>query len=175
MRAGEIAALEWPDVDLERRLVTVQRSFDGPTKSDRVRYVPVLDPLLPVLRAWRLRHAGRLVFTSMAGTMIQPSARIFQEVLHRVLEAAGLPKVERGGKERPYVRFHDLRHTFASHWVMKGGDLFKLQKILGHQSVQMTMRYAHLAPDAFKEDYARLGTPLADSDSAIIELKQLSR
>ena len=53
-----------PQVDLEARLITVQRSFDGPTKADDVRYVPVLDPLLPVLRAWRLRHPGRLVFTS---------------------------------------------------------------------------------------------------------------
>jgi integrase len=132
MRAGEIAALEWSDVDLDRRLITVQRSFDGPTKSDRVRYVPILDPLLPVLRAWRLRHPGRLVFTNIAGTMFGSSARIFQEVLHRVLDAAQLPKVQRNGKERPYVRFHDLRHTFASHWAMKGGDLFKLQKILGH-------------------------------------------
>jgi len=84
MRAGEIAALEWSDVDFERRLLTVQRSFDGPTKSDRVRYVPILDPLLPVLRAWRLRHPGRLVFTNQAGAMFAPSARIFQEVLHRV-------------------------------------------------------------------------------------------
>ena len=157
MRAGELAALEWPDIDLERRLMAVQRSFDGPTKSDRVRYVPILDPLLPLLRQWRLKHPGRLVFTNMAGTMFAPSARIFQEVLHRVLAAAEFPKVQRNGKERPYVRFHDLRHTFASQWVMKGGDLFKLQKILGHQSVQMTMRYAHLAPDAFKDDYARLG------------------
>lgn len=56
-RAGELAALEWPDVDFDRRLITVQRSFDGPTKSDRVRYVPILDPLLPVLRAWRLKLA----------------------------------------------------------------------------------------------------------------------
>jgi integrase len=175
LRAGEIAALEWPDVDLDRRLIIVQRSFDGPTKSDRVRYVPILDPLLPVLRAWRLRHPGRLVFTNLAGTMFQPSARIFQEVLHRVLDAAGFPKVERNGRERPYVRFHDLRHSYASHWVMKGGDLFKLQKILGHQSVQMTMRYAHLAPEAFKDDYARLGSAITFADAAVIEMKQGAR
>jgi integrase len=112
MRAGEIAALEWSDVDLERRIIAVQRSFDGPTKSDRVRYVPVLDALLPVLRAWRSKHPGRLVFTNTAGTMFAPSARIFQEVLHRVLTAADFPKVQRLGRERPYVRFHDLRHTF---------------------------------------------------------------
>ncbi len=54
LRAGELAALEWSDVDLDRRLITVQRSFDDPTKSDRVRYVPILDPLLPVLREWRI-------------------------------------------------------------------------------------------------------------------------
>lgn len=174
MRAGEIAALEWPDVNLDRRLISVQRSFDGPTKSDRVRYVPVLDPLMPVLRAWRLRHPGRLLFTNQNGTMFQPSARIFQEVLHRVLDAAEFAKVQRNGKERPYVRFHDLRHTFASHWVMKGGDLFKLQKILGHQSVQMTMRYAHLAPEAFKDDYARFGGAVLVSDADVIELKQVA-
>ena len=40
---------------------------------------------------------------------------------------------------------------------MNGGDVFKLQKILGHKSIQMTMRYAHLAPDAFSADYGRLG------------------
>ncbi len=148
LRAGELAALEWSDVELDRRIVTVQRSFDGPTKSDRVRYVLILDPLLPLLRAWRLRHPGRLVFTNLGGKMFAPSARIFQEVLHRVLDAAGFPKVQRNGKERPYVRFHDLRHTFASHWVTKGGDLFKLQKILGHQTTQMTLRYAHLLPGA---------------------------
>ena len=43
----------------------------------------------------------------------------------------------------------NLRHTFASHWVMKSGDLFKLQKILGHADQQMVQRYAHLAPEAF--------------------------
>jgi integrase len=88
--------------------------------------------------------------------MFGESARVFQEVMHRVLARAAFPKTMRGGKERPYIRFHDLRHTFASHWVMGGGPLFKLQEILGHKSVQMTLRYAHLAPDAFTEDHGRL-------------------
>ncbi len=44
-------------------------------------------------------------------------------------------------------RIFVLRHTFASHFIMNGGNLLTLQKILGHQSIQMTMRYAHLAPD----------------------------
>jgi integrase len=160
MRAGELAALLWADVDFERRLICVQRSFDGPTKADDVRYVPILDALLAVLRQWRLACPGRLVFPNRDGAMLQRSARVFQEVLHRVLLAAGLPTIERKGKVRRYIVFHDLRHTFASQWVVHGGDLFKLQKILGHKTVQMTMRYAHLQPAAFASDYARLGSLL---------------
>lgn len=157
LRAGELAGLQWSDVSFERRLITVQRSFDGPTKADDVRYVPILDALLPVLEAWRKLSPGRYVFPNSVGGMQQPSNRIFQEVLHRVLGAAGFQPVMGRKKLRPYITFHDLRHTFASHWMMRGGDLFKLQKILGHKNVQMTMRYAHLSPNAFEADYARFG------------------
>jgi integrase len=168
MRQGELAGLLWADVDLDQRLITVQRSFAGPTKAEDVRYVPILDALLPILREWRLRHPGRLVFTNRDGRMLVPSARIFQEILHRVLDHAEFPRIERSGKSRRYIHFHDLRHTFASHWVMKGGDLFKLQKILGHKTVQMTMRYAHLQAAAFKDDYARFGTGVANG--ALVQL-----
>lgn len=78
--------------------------------------------------------------------------------------------VERDRKLRRYIRFHDLRHTFASQWVMKGGDLFKLQKILGHKTVQMTMRYAHLAPNAFAEDFKRMGGPSEWSQGKLIAM-----
>ena len=44
-------------------------------------------------------------------------------------------------------RFHDLRHTFASHFMMNGGNIYDLQKMLGHSSLEMTQRYAHLAPE----------------------------
>lgn len=157
MRAGELAGLRWDDINFTTRLITVQRSFDGPTKAGDVRYVPLLDALLPVLRAWRLKTPGAVVFPNRDGRMLQPSARIFQEVLHRVLARTGLPEQVRRGRERPYIVFHDLRHTFASAWVMKGGDLFKLQKVLGHKSIQMTMRYAHLTPSAYREDWSRMG------------------
>lgn len=157
MRAGELAGLHWGDVNFDQRLINVQRSFLGPTKAEDVRYVPILDPLLPLLRERRLVTTGRLVFTNEAGSLLDQSARLFQEIFHRVLKRAAFPTIEREGKVRRYIRFHDLRHTFASHWVMNGGDLFKLQKILGHKTVQMTMRYAHLAPHAFVDDFGRLG------------------
>jgi integrase len=158
LRAGEIAALQWGDIDLDARRITVQRSFTGPTKTDRVRYVPIFDALLPVLRSWKLRHPGNLVFTNESGGMFGESARVFQEVLHRTLDAAGFPKTaNNSGRTKRYIVFHGLRHTFASTWVRNGGDIFRLQRLLGHTTVTMTQRYAHLAPDAFAGDFGRLG------------------
>ena len=52
----------------------------------------------------------------------------------RICKEAGLKK----------LRIHDLRHTFASHFMMNGGDIYDLKEILGHASVKTTMRYAHL-------------------------------
>ena len=84
MRAGEIAGLAWQNVDFDRRLIAVEHSFAGKTTGGDVRYVPILDPLLPVLRGWRLRTPGALVFPNSVGNMRQESDRTFQEGLHRV-------------------------------------------------------------------------------------------
>lgn len=54
---------------------------------------------------------------------------------------------ERCGFNTPGQCTHILRHTFASHYMMNGGDILSLQKILGHSDIKMTMRYAHLSPD----------------------------
>ncbi|MBN8609630.1 MAG: site-specific integrase [Deltaproteobacteria bacterium] len=162
MREGELVRLRWSNVDLDRRLILVSESFNGPTKSGELRHVPILDPLLPILRQWSKEHPGTLLFTNRDGNPIQESARIFQEVLVRVLDAAGFerPVVDENApvrrRRQHAICFHDLRHTFASHWVLSGGDIYRLQRILGHANVQMTMRYAHLAPDAFVADHARL-------------------
>lgn len=160
MRAGELAALRWDAVDLDRRLITVCQSFTNPTKAGYVRYVPVLDPLLPLLRDWREKNPLELIFPSKAGTMLQPSARVFQEHLHDVLIAAGLNPIKLDEREVPYLTFHGLRHTWASHWMMRSGDLFKLQRIGGWKSFAMVQRYAHLSPEAFVGEYGRLSGPL---------------
>jgi integrase len=161
LRAGELAGLTWPAVSFERRMIDVVCSYAGPTKTNRVRHVPILDPLVPVLERWRRCCEGSShVFTNRDGRMLQPSSRIFQEVLHRVLDDAGFPRRVVRGKDRSYICFHDLRHTFASHWVMNDGDIYRLQSILGHSTIKLTERYAHLSPDAFKRDYARLGTSI---------------
>lgn len=161
LRAGELAGLRWDDIDFERRLITVQRSYDGPTKNGEARHVPLLDAVAPTLRSWRLRTPGSLVFPTRKRSMRQRSDRVFQETLRRVLNAARF--------ERGYITFHSLRHTFASHWMMECGDLFKLQRILGHKSIKMTQRYAHLAPHAFADDYGRLSS-LAPVDGSVTSL-----
>ncbi len=158
LRAGELAGLTWDDISFEKRLITVQRSYQGLTKNGETRHVPLLDVLLPILREWRLKSHVSAVFPSRKDTPLQESARVFQELLHRTLEQGHFPKVTRNGKQSRYIVFHDLRHSFASLWMLKGGDMFKLQKILGHKSIQMTQRYSHLAPEAYKEDFGRFNS-----------------
>src|SRR5207248_1839165 len=93
MRAGEVAGLRKEDVDLERRLICVQRSYNGPTKSGELRWIPVLDPLLPLLRTWLLKCPFKVVFPNRDGRPFGPAARVFQEVFHRVLDRAKFPRV----------------------------------------------------------------------------------
>lgn len=147
MRAGEVAGLRWSDVDLDRRTIHVRRSYDGKTKTRASRrHVPIMDALLPTLRAWKLRcpvtEAG-LVFPNRAGNMHDESSRIFQEVLHRVLDRAAFARPTEG-RSKHAIHFHSLRHTFACHWRLNGGPLDDLIRVLGHTSKAMTEHYANV-------------------------------
>lgn len=104
------------------------------TKSGKVRSVPISKELADRLRKhWRTEGH----FTS--------SITSFRRALERT--TIQLPKGQAA---------HALRHTFASHFVQNGGNIVTLQKILGHSTLAMTMRYAHLAPDHL-QDAIRLG------------------
>jgi integrase len=148
LRLDEILHLQWVDVDVPRRLIAVHRGRKGTTKSGKARRVPILDSLLPFFRELALQRDGDvLLFPGEKGkSRSKPGIQFpFKQAVAR----AGLP---------PSLRFHDLRHTMASHWVLDGGDIFRLSKILGHSSVALTEKvYAHLAPDAFEQDYHRVG------------------
>lgn len=162
LRCGELCGLRWADVDLERRLITVQRSYEGTTKSTKVRHVPILDPLLPVLREWRLRNPLPLVCPNGEGKMMRRDSRPFRETLQRVLVRAGLPK--------NHISAHGFRHTFASHWMMAGGSIYKLQRCLGHASLKMTEIYSHLTPSAFESDYGLLGG--SEAQGKVIQIRR---
>ena len=92
-----------------------------------------MDSTVIALLRQRPRTTGSdFVFTNAAGGRIGWLQHGFRKALRR----AGLSD----------LHFHDLRHTFASQWIMAGGDLYVLRSILGHKSVAMTQRYAHLSP-----------------------------
>ena len=147
MRLDELIHLQWADIDLDRRLIAVHRGRHGTTKSGKARHIPILDTLVPFLRELALKRGGaKLVFPGEDGKpRSKPGVRFpFKQAASR----AGLP---------PQLRFHDLRHTFASHWVLDAGDIFRLSKILGHSNVTITQKvYAHLAPEAWEQDYHRV-------------------
>jgi integrase len=153
LRLDELLHLHWSDVDLERRLITVYRGRQGTVKSGKQRHVPILDTLLPFMRELALKRGGAvLVFPGRAGKpRTKPGVWLpFKQAAKR----ANMPK----------LRVHDLRHTFASHWVLDGGDIFRLSKILGHSSVVITQRvYAHLIPEAWEQDYRRVSFTLPES------------
>lgn len=161
MRLDEIVHLEWADIDLERRLIRVHRGSKGTTKGGKGRSIPILDSILPMLRQRGLRRSGAtLVFPGPKGVRSKPGVR---EPFKAAVKRTGLD---------PKLRFHDLRHTMASHWVSNGGDIFRLSKILGHHSVVITERtYAHLAPDVWAQDYGRVSFVVPE-EAPVYEFKR---
>lgn len=163
MRLGEMTGLRWDCVDLERRQVTVKRAWcqqekrlKEMTKTKTVRVIPINQALADLLVDLRRQDYEGFVLP-----------RIDFKNLHRstktLAKAAGV---------RP-IRAHDLRHSFASMWMMAGQSMFELQKVLGHQSIQMTERYSHLAPDhlAGKTEFLNLA---ARKPADVVQLRARS-
>jgi integrase len=147
LRPGEARALEWSAVDLERRVlhVRVQAAQDGPreTKGKRARPVPVNDALLPILTEWKVRTGGKGIVAAGRRRYVYrgtPNAALS--------EALGPLELARPG----LGWYQATRHTYASHYVLGGGTLEELQTILGHATLAMTQRYAHLRHDLFRSD-----------------------
>lgn len=147
MRLGEITGLQWDMVDLRRRILRVTRTYcnkekrlKNTTKGRKARSIPSNETLHQCLVERKLQTEGPWVVTEPTGKRLD-SLHFTQNVFRPTCKEAGVQE----------VRFHDLRHTFASHFVMNGGDLYILQKILGHHSVTMTEKYAHLSPDYLQE------------------------
>jgi integrase len=127
MRSGEIRNLQWRDLDFDIGFLIVRDSKNGET-----RHVPMDSTVVALLRDWPHTEGSDFVFSNAAGSRIGWLQHGFRKALGR----AGLSD----------LHFHDLRHTFASQWMMAGGDLYVLRSILSHKSVAMTQRYAHLSP-----------------------------
>jgi len=136
-RAGEQLAIEWGDIDFTNGFVVFRRSSTrgvvGPTKSGRVRRVPLTATLTEALKQHRHLKSA-LVFANADGSPM--SLWQLHERLWATCRHAGLRK----------IRWHDLRHTYASMLVALGVPLRQVQEWLGHSTITMTLRHAHLAP-----------------------------
>jgi len=141
MRLGEILALTWRGVDLFRNTVTVFRSKNGTRRT-----IPLNQTARALLKAKakvRALHTEH-VFQSAARTPLDPNN--VRRAFRRAVEQAEIGD----------LHFHDLRHTFATRLVQAGLDLYKVQRLLGHQSPVMTQRYAHHSPESLRDGVATL-------------------
>jgi integrase len=111
-----------------------------------------VDGLAQVLTAWREESAGEVVVTPLR----KHARHLNNHTIDKELEGA-LARLK-----LPSLTFYEAgRHTFASHWVLAGGSIAMLREILGHSTVKVTERYAHLRPDLFPaQEVARANVDL---------------
>jgi integrase len=161
MRLGELRGLKWDCIDLDRRQITVKRTYcevdrciKETTKGKNVRRIPINSALAEVLIALR-PGGGEYVLTNVD--------------FHHLYRTT--KRLARCARVRP-IRFHDLRHTFASNFMMCGGNIYDLQRILGHSTIKMTERYSHLSPEhlAGKTEILGYGAGLPATSAKVFDL-----
>jgi integrase len=137
MRIAEIFAIVWSDILYREELIAVRSILKG----GKMRYVPMPSELAAEIRRFPTIIGEDRIFPPKRG--VKGDRQRVEGSFETVLELAGIRQ----------FRFHDLRHSFASWFMMNGGDLYELAKILGHSNIKMTERYAKLA----KHHIARTG------------------
>jgi len=164
LRTSEVRALRWSHIDLGTRLIHVQEQVKRRSqgvkelKDKESRFVPISDSLYWYLRtAMPINARDQLVVQSPTGTYFSA---------HRMGKAFSdaFTFMERGS-----MRWYEAtRHTFASQWVINGGSLETLREMMGHSSVTVTERYAHLVPGQYTDaDRARVQVDLVPGTVAL--------
>ncbi len=159
LRIGELLALEWSDIDFDKREISISktchdsRGKDGnyvrfvnpPKTSTSMRVIPIPKQLMPMLRETKKRNNSRFIVGDGDKTI---SIRSYQRTYELILKKHGIP--HRG--------FHALRHTFATRAIECGMDVKTLSEILGHKNPTVTLnRYAHSLMEHKKDMMNRLG------------------
>jgi integrase len=153
LRRGEIVALEWTDLDLRRKQLTISRQqWDGPQgpvvdtpKGSDPRRIPLTERLFAALAAHRHPQGARVLYRE-DGRVVD--AHVLRHWLKRAQRIAGF---------RAVGDVHILRHTFGSHLAMRGAPARAIQELMGHKSLQETQRYMHLSPAAAEAAIRLLG------------------
>jgi len=159
LRRGELLGLKWEDIDMKQGIIRVRRQvsrIDGkiveaPLKTkNSYRAVTISPQAVEVLKAQKEKTDDEYVFPSPNGGPISPDS--VNNMLHRVLDRAGIPR----------VRFHDMRHTFATLALQNGVDIKTVSGMLGHFSAGFTLdTYAHVTTAAQKEAAQTMGNVLS--------------
>lgn len=163
LRAGEMRALEWTDLDFVKRQIRVERSewrgLVGSTKGNRVRYVPMTTRLAAALLKHRHLKSPRVLCGSEGGPL---KANGLAYLVERAVRKAGLATGRKPRGAGPHV----LRHTFCSHLAMRGAPARAVQELAGHRDLGTTQRYMHLSPLAIESAIRLLELPAPTADPA---------
>jgi integrase len=141
MRRGELFGLQWTSINFQTGVLTIPRSKHG-----EARHIPMNDRVVEILRSLPSRMKSQYIFSSETGKSPLNANNFINRVWNPALKQAGLSD----------LHWHDLRHTFASRLVMAGVDLRTVQELMGHKTITMTLRYAHLSPTHQREAVQRL-------------------
>ena len=144
MRQGELIALTWDSINWITKKITIDKNYThgklGTPKTGKIRIIDMSDELAKVLKEWRLACPNseyNLVFPNNEGNY-QSAENMLKRRFLTSLNRAGIDK----------IRFHDLRHTYASLLLANGAPMKYVQYQLGHSSITMTMDlYTHLLPE----------------------------
>lgn len=131
-RQREIITLRWKDVDTKRRVIDVVNYGNFQTKSKKSRTIPISKQLCRMLDLRTGRYRSDLVFPYQGREWIPES---ISKKFKRYIRKAGLPEE---------LKFHSLRHTFASWLIQSGVSLYEVSRLLGHSTIRMSEKYAHL-------------------------------
>lgn len=139
LRAGEIFNLRWEDINWENETVLIRDP-----KSGRNRYAYLTSTVKAMLETRHAAMSCDFVFYQANGSPLKEVSRTFE----RIVDELGWNK----GQTDPRLKvvFHTLRHTFASWLVQQGTPLYTVAKLMGHSTLAMTERYAHLAPEGLR-------------------------
>ncbi|MFW6140781.1 MAG: tyrosine-type recombinase/integrase [Acidobacteriota bacterium] len=131
MRIGELANLEWKDLDLDSRKIMIRHKDFWKPKGNTERMIPMHGVVFCMLV--NKERESRWVFTKADGEKI--NVHSLETKFRRQLKRLGIP----------YATLHTWRHTFASYIVMRSGNIRAVQKLLGHRSIKTTEIYSHLS------------------------------
>ncbi|MDD8019255.1 MAG: tyrosine-type recombinase/integrase [Bacteroidota bacterium] len=149
MRRGEILNLQWSDIDLSRKTITIQSNLNFKTKQGKRRTIPLNDTAVYILQQKAIKTVTDYVFTLNG----KP---IFSDWLSHKFKFY----VYECKFKEDRLHFHSLRHTFASWLVQDGVSLYEVQKLLGHSNIAVTQVYSHLQPEQLHNTVNKIQIPL---------------